>query len=55
MLDLVFTTRFGNSKQVHIYNIQILIFNISDKLFDEQSLSVRYYARYNARRENKNV
>ena len=43
MLDLVFTTRFGNSKHVHVYNIQSLIFIISDKLFDEQSFSVRMH------------
>jgi hypothetical protein len=43
MLDLVFTTRFGNSKQVHVYNIQSLIFNISDKLVDEQSFSIRMH------------
>ena len=43
MLDLVFTTRFGNSKQIHVYNIQSLIFNISDKLFDEQSCSLRMH------------
>jgi hypothetical protein len=36
----MFTTCFGNSKQVHVYNIQSLIFNISDTLLDEQSFSV---------------
>jgi hypothetical protein len=43
MLDLVFTMCFGNSKHVHVYNIQSLIFNISDKLFDEQSFSLRMH------------
>jgi hypothetical protein len=40
MLDLVFTTRFGNSKHVHVYNIQSLFSTISDKLFDKQSFSL---------------